>query len=326
MQAVRALKECLAAAVLALLAVAAGAAPRTVCTITVNSPDEKESFRRHLGSENYRFVELVERGRADWLDSSCRAGVACDILVISAHYDGGNEFFPDSLDAREFLPVSELERVSCSGSCPALFSRLQEVYLFGCNTLNPEPHSGATAEVVRSLVREGVPKEQAERELKSLTAAQGESSRDRMRQVFDGVPTIYGFSSTAPVGPIASRVLDRYFQWAPTAPEPLFVAAVLVRNAQGAPLLSLSGNWLGDPAAAHGVRREARAPVRELPPQGHLREHLGLRVRVREDALVPHAVAVHDERALHRARAPARARRGGAWRRSAPKRTSPGSW
>ena len=45
-------------------------------------------------------------------------------------------------------------------------------------------------------------------------------------------------------------VLDRYFQWAPTAPEPLFVAAVLVRNAQGAPLLSLSGNWLGDPAAA----------------------------------------------------------------------------
>ena len=214
MQTVRGLKECLAAAVLALLAVAAGAAPRTVCTITVNSPDEKESFRRHLGSENYRFVELVERGRADWLDSSCRAGVACDILVISAHYDGGNEFFPDSLDAREFLPVSELERVSCSGSCPALFSRLQEVYLFGCNTLNPEPHSGATAEVVRSLVREGVPKEQAERELKSLTAAQGESSRDRMRQVFDGVPTIYGFSSTAPVGPIASRVLDRYFQQA----------------------------------------------------------------------------------------------------------------
>ncbi len=204
----------LATAVLALLTVVAAAAPRTVCTITVNSPDEKESFRRHLGSEDYRFVELVERGRPDWLDSSCRAGVACDILIISAHYDGGNEFFPDSLDAREFLPVSELERVSCSGSCPALFSHLQEVYLFGCNTLNPEPHSGATAEVVRSLVREGMPKEQAERELASLTAAHGESSRDRMRQVFDGVPVIYGFSSTAPVGPIAGGVLDRYFRQA----------------------------------------------------------------------------------------------------------------
>jgi len=204
----------LGAALLALLAAAAAAAPKTVCTITVNSSDEKESFRRQLGSQKYRFVELVERGRPDWLDSACRTGVSCDVLVISAHYDGGNEFFPDSLDAREFLPVSELERVSCSGSCPALFSRLKEVYLFGCNTLNPEPHSGATAELMRSLVREGTTKEKAERELQSLAAAHGESSRDRMRQIFTGVPVIYGFSSTAPLGPIAGGVLDRYFRQA----------------------------------------------------------------------------------------------------------------
>lgn len=200
------------AAVLACLPIVAWPAPKTVCTITVNSPDEKESFRRHLGEKEYRFVELVERGRPDWLDASCRARVACDILVISAHYDGGNEFFPDSLDAREFLPVSELERVSCSGSCPTLFSRLKEVYLFGCNTLNPEPHSGATAELMRSLVREGYTKEKAERELQSLAAAHGESSRDRMRQIFNGVPVIYGFSSSAPLGPIAGGVLDRYFR------------------------------------------------------------------------------------------------------------------
>jgi hypothetical protein len=48
-------------------------------------------------------------------------------------------------------------------------------------------------------------------------------------------------------------VLDRYFQYAPTAPEPLFLAAVLVRNAQGAPLLNLSANWLGDPAHAESA-------------------------------------------------------------------------
>ena len=59
-------------------------------------------------------------------------------------------------------------------------------------------------------MREGVPKEQAERELKSLTAGAGASSRDHgPPAAFDGVPTIYGFSSTAPVGLIASRVLDR---------------------------------------------------------------------------------------------------------------------
>ena len=42
----------------------------------------------------------------------------CDVLVISGHYGGGNEFFSDALEAREFLPVAELERVSCSGFLP----------------------------------------------------------------------------------------------------------------------------------------------------------------------------------------------------------------
>ncbi|HSB23261.1 MAG TPA: hypothetical protein VLE94_09150 [Burkholderiaceae bacterium] len=184
---------------------------RTVCTITVNSPDEKEAFRAHLPASKYRFVELVERGRPDWLASACRASVSCDVLIISAHYDGGNEFFSDQLDVNESLTVTELERVSCSDSCPSLFSRLKEVYLFGCNTLNPEPQSGASAEIVRSLVREGHSPQEAKRQLHALRAAHGESSRDRMRQIFNDVPVIYGFSSTAPLGPIAGTTLERYF-------------------------------------------------------------------------------------------------------------------
>jgi hypothetical protein len=187
-------------------------AKQTVCTMTINSPDEKEAFRRHLPESKYRFVELVERGRPDWLASACQAKVSCDVLVVSAHYDGGNEFFSDQIEVREFLTVSELERVSCGGSCPTLFSRLKEVYLFGCNTLNAEPQSGASAEIVRALVREGQTRAQAERELHSLTALHGESSLDRMRQIFKGVPVIYGFSSTAPLGPIAGSTLERYFR------------------------------------------------------------------------------------------------------------------
>ncbi len=185
---------------------------QTVCTITVNSPDEKEVFRRHLPESKYRFVELVERGRPDWLASSCRAAVSCDVLIISAHYDGGNEFFSDQLEISEFLTVTELERVSCSGSCPTLFSKLKEVYLFGCNTLNPAPQSSASAEIVRSLVREGHSPKEAKRQLDSLDAAHGESSRDRMRQVFKDVPVIYGFSSKAPLGPVAASTLNRYFR------------------------------------------------------------------------------------------------------------------
>ncbi|HET9204792.1 MAG TPA: hypothetical protein VFO28_01050, partial [Burkholderiaceae bacterium] len=200
------------AAVTGLLVPALAQAQRTVCTITVNSEDEKEVFRRYLPEPGHRFVELVERGRPDWLASACRARVSCDVLIISAHYDGGNDFFSDRLENDENLTVTELERASCSGSCPSLFSRLKEVYLFGCNTLNPAPQSGASAEVVRSLVREGQSPKEAQRQLRALNATHGESSRDRMRLIFNQVPVIYGFASTAPLGPIAGATLNRHLR------------------------------------------------------------------------------------------------------------------
>ncbi|NRF67099.1 hypothetical protein HLB44_08910 [Aquincola sp. S2] len=190
----------------------AAAVKQTVCTVTVNSADEKEAFRRYLPAAKYQFVELVERDRPDWLASACRAAIACDVLIISGHYDGSNEFFSDRLETREFLPVDELERVSCSDSCPGLFARLKEVHLFGCNTLNTEAQSSASAEIVRSLVREGHSLKEAERHLRWLNAGHGESSRDRMRQVFKDVPVIYGFSSVAPLGPIAASTLSGYFR------------------------------------------------------------------------------------------------------------------
>lgn len=205
----------LTAALTIALVVLIGATPahadkRTVCTITVNSEDEREVFRRAMPQDD--FVELVERGRPDWLASACRKGVQCDVLLISGHFDGGTEFYSDRLDAREFLPVDELERVSCSSGCPGLFARLKEVYLFGCNTLNPEAMRSASAEIVRSLVRSGHSTEDAEQLARALGERHGESNRDRMRQVFKDVPVIYGFSSKAPLGAKAGPLLERYFQ------------------------------------------------------------------------------------------------------------------
>jgi hypothetical protein len=185
---------------------------KTVCTITVNSPDEKEIFRRNLPQEEFQFVELVERGRPDWLASACRAGVRCDLLLISGHFDGGTEFYTDRLDAREFLPVDEMERVACSDSCPGLFSQLKEVYLFGCNTLNAQAMRSASAEIGRSLVRSGYAPTDAERLSRVLNERHGESNRDRMRHIFKDVPVIYGFSSKAPLGRTAGPMLERYFQ------------------------------------------------------------------------------------------------------------------
>ena len=109
------------AALLACLAAAwspdANAAQKTVCTVTINSSDEKDAFQRHLPRDNYRFVELVQRGQPDWLASACRRGVTCDALIISGHFDDGTEFYTDRHDDKEFLTVHEMQHASCSASC-----------------------------------------------------------------------------------------------------------------------------------------------------------------------------------------------------------------
>ncbi|MEO8485969.1 MAG: hypothetical protein ABI585_06470 [Betaproteobacteria bacterium] len=202
----------LVACLFAFVPLSALADVKTVCTITVNSPDERETLRRHLPADRYEFVELVERDRPDWLASSCRKGVRCDVLVISGHFDGGTEFYTDRLDQREYLPVDELERASCSDSCPGLFSQLKEVYLFGCNTLNAEPMRSASPEIGRSLLRAGYSAADAELASRLLAERHGESNRDRMRHIFKDVPTIYGFSGKAPLGRYAAPVLERYLQ------------------------------------------------------------------------------------------------------------------
>lgn len=171
---------------LAALAPAMGAAgKKTICTITVNSSDEKDAMRARLPGGEYEFVELVEKGRPDWLRSACERKVRCDALVISGHFNAGEDFYSDKIETREHLRMDELERASCSESCPGVFANLKEVYLFGCESLNPDSSKYASA--------------------------YGESGRDRMRRLFAGVPAIYGFSGPAPVGSTAAMLLNRYF-------------------------------------------------------------------------------------------------------------------
>ena len=194
---------------------AALAAPKTVCTVTINSSDEKDAFQRNLPAGDYRFVELVQRGQPDWLNSARRRGVRCDALIISGHFDDGSEFYTDRHDDREFLTVHELQRASCSAPTGGLFEQLKEVYLFGCNTLQSEVRHTASPEITRSLLRSGHPPAEAERLSALLGERYGQSNRDRLRHVFKDVPVLYGFSSKAPLGRTAGPLLERYFQTAP---------------------------------------------------------------------------------------------------------------
>ena len=205
------MKGRLLAAVLLGLATMAGAQKQTVCTVTVNSPDEREVFRRYLPADRFDFVELVRHGRADWLRASCEKHVQCDVLVVSGHF-AGTEFYSSRFDQAETLPVDEIERAQCSGSCPGLFSQLKEVYLFGCDTLNPTPVRQATPEVAMSLVREGASPDAARLEALVLAERHGESALEHMRRLFPNVPVIYGFASKAPYGRVAGPMLEGFFR------------------------------------------------------------------------------------------------------------------
>ena len=101
--------RCKAVLAAALCAAAVGHAKTTVCTVTVNSPDEREVFRESLPADRFDFVELVERGRPDWLASSCRKGIQCDVLMVSGHF-AGTEFYSSRFNVDETLPVDEIER------------------------------------------------------------------------------------------------------------------------------------------------------------------------------------------------------------------------
>jgi hypothetical protein len=240
------------------------AAKRTVCTITVNSPDEKEMFRQRLPEDQYQFVELVERGRPDWLASACRQGVRCDLLVISGHFDGSTEFYSSEVASSEYLPVAEMERASCSDSCPGLFSQLKEVYLFGCNTLSADAVKSMSSEVGRSLVRAGHSPAEAERLARTLDQRHGESSRDRMRRIFVNVPVIYGFSSVAPLGPTAATLLGRYFRSSSIAEVGRGRASSkLLGQFAAERMIAVSGSSESDPRA--GYRREVCQFIDDRP-------------------------------------------------------------
>lgn len=202
----------------------------TVCTITVNSPDEKEAFQRHLPKDKFEFVELVEKGRPDWLARSCSRGIRCDTLIISGHLAGGS-FFSDRLESHDQLPFDEMERVSCSASCPRLFGNLKEVFLFGCGTLSAAAIQSVGADARRSLERSGLSRAEADRILRALNNDYGESNQDRIRRIFYDVPALYGFGKKAPLGPAAASALARYFRSPGSTREMIRVHENLARGA-----------------------------------------------------------------------------------------------
>ena len=181
----------------------------TVCTITINSSDEKEVFKSYLGGE-FNFVELTdfkEQGDKDWFLGACKQGLECDILVVSGHF--GGSFFGET-DYR--LSLSELQRRSCQRICDGILKRPKEVFLFGCNTTAGKNQDHRTPEeYTRVLINDGFSRRQAEQISAFRYSPIGEEMRDRFQQVFPH-SRIYGFHSQAPLGLHIVPRLNEYFE------------------------------------------------------------------------------------------------------------------
>lgn len=198
----------------------------TVCSATLNSSEEIDTFRKVLGDKKFNYVELttladIEETDAvaasreanplpgpDWLGRSCEQKVQCDILVVSGHF-GGKFFGKSGLE----LGMEDLEAAACDRRCDSVLKRPKEVFLFGCNTLAGKGEDFRTPEQYRQvLIDDGFDPETAEQIVAFRYSEIGESFSSRMSGVFQGAPRIYGFSSIAPAGKNVQNMLNNYLK------------------------------------------------------------------------------------------------------------------
>ena len=184
----------------------------TVCSMTLNSKDEREVFRKHLG-DAFNFVELVNPDDKEWLKKGCESQMQCNILVVSGHF--GGSFFGSS----GRLSMEALENSSCQNSCKGLFGSPKEVFLFGSNTMaGKQSDSRIMQEYADILYKEHRDvyrtKLMAEEAAAYRYSPLGTQTQDRMKKIFKNA-RIYGFYSTAPSGKNISPRLDKYFKSIP---------------------------------------------------------------------------------------------------------------
>ncbi|MGE5086924.1 MAG: hypothetical protein ACM3MG_11530, partial [Bacillota bacterium] len=186
---------------------------KTVCSMTINSDNEIEAFKKGLPKDQFDFVELTLSGKdsgddQNWLRNSCKMGVKCDVLVVSGHFAGS--FFGSS---GLKLSIEDLESASCDQSCSGIFHDPKEVFLFGCNTLaGKNQDSRSPEQYVQVLVEDGFSYEEARAVASFRYSPLGSSFSDRMSRVFSKVPRIYGFSSIAPSGENGTPYLKNYLK------------------------------------------------------------------------------------------------------------------
>jgi hypothetical protein len=179
-----------------------------ICTMTFNSADEKGVFQNVYSGSTNHFFELVPNNKdPEWFNEVCATGPTCDILLISGHF--GGLFFGQT--NTQILNLSDMEAHACARDCGRILNAKQ-VYLMGCNTLATKtPDQRSIDQYLHVLVNDGFPQSAAEDVAASRYENFGLSLGERMSLAFSQAQTLYGFSSTSPLGPDNAPRLKRAF-------------------------------------------------------------------------------------------------------------------
>ena len=249
------------------------AEPLRLCTLRYNTADELAAFTAALPAPDFEFVDLMpdisfmgaappggaipagDASRATpqrWLLDRCRAGLRCDIVVVTGEFAGS--FFGT---AGASPSVQEFEEVACKARCAGLFHAPQEVFLLACNTLaTKDPDERTPQRYLNILLEHDFDPAEAEAAVALRYGPLGPSYQQAFRRIFAGVPRIYGFASAAPIAPHSVPMLQAYFRKqgdyrrfmeatkGDAAPNRALLSAFADTS-----LIQLSGLQPGDPAA-----------------------------------------------------------------------------
>ncbi len=191
---------------------------KTVCSVTVNSNDEREAFRSELDPTYYKWVELLPQNPTGgfiprnniWIKRACEQKIKCDIMVFSGHF--ASTFLGESGFE---VKLEDLTKFSCGSDCKDLFDSVSQVYLFGCNTLSEKNQDSRTPSEYRNiLVEDGLTPHTAQRIAARRYTPYGMSIREEIRHVFPNAKQIFGYEGPGPTGPSIKNKLKTFIKTA----------------------------------------------------------------------------------------------------------------
>jgi hypothetical protein len=186
----------------------------TVCSMTLNSDDEREIFRKQIEKDTKTYnpmVELTDFGGSDWYEKACSSGIKCDQLLISSHFS--DTFSGTSNGVRRSLSLKKIEKAGCEHSCDGILNNPVEVYLMGCNTVATKaPDSRTPDAYLKHLIEDGIPQARAQLITENRYGKMGDDNKSRMARAFRGKDKIlYGFTARGPSGTTVTPLLNDFF-------------------------------------------------------------------------------------------------------------------